>query len=236
MTALPWLDADDDDSPFPDPNEALIELDGLLAAGGSLRPKRLLRAYRLGIFPWFSGNQPILWWSPDPRAVLFPERLKVSRSLRKTLRGGAFKVTLDHAFDETIRACAAPRAEGEGTWITRSMISAYSRLHRLGHAHSVESWQEGRLVGGLYGIAIGQVFFGESMFSRVSDASKVALVTLVERLLSWGYQLIDVQQDTAHLRSLGAETLSRAEFLRLLERHCAKPPATQAWAASSVSK
>jgi leucyl/phenylalanyl-tRNA--protein transferase len=201
---------------FPDVSLALAEPAGLLAIGGSLAPDCLLRAYRRGIFPWFEDGQPILWWSPDPRLVLFPERLRVSRSLRKTLRNGGFQVSFDRGFSAVIRACGEPRAPGAGTWITTEMIDAYERLHRLGHAHSVEVWHEGKLVGGLYGVAIGRVFFGESMFHRRTDASKVAFVALVRQLSAAGFEMIDCQMETAHLRSLGAETLPRAEFVERL--------------------
>jgi leucyl/phenylalanyl-tRNA---protein transferase len=201
---------------FPPVDRALREPNGLLAVGGDLRPERLLEAYRRGIFPWYSQGQPILWWSPDPRAVLFPERIKVSRSLRKTLHKGVYAVTLDTAFEQVLEGCAAPRREGAGTWITREMKDAYSRLHRLGFAHSVECWTQGRLVGGLYGVAVRRIFAGESMFSMEPDASKVALVTLARKLEAWGYRLIDCQVYSEHLGRLGAENLPRREFLRLL--------------------
>ena len=211
---LPWLDPRDDSQPFPPPSRALTEPDGLLAAGGSLTPRRLLRAYRLGIFPWYSPGQPILWWSPNPRLVLFPECVRISRSLRKTIRKGLFAVTADTAFDQVIEACAGPRAGNPGTWITPEMHRAYGRLHRLGHAHSIETWRQGELAGGLNGVAVGRAFFGESMFSRASDASKVA---------------IDCQVRTAHLSSLGAVDIPRATFLQLLERHCPLPGREGAW-------
>lgn len=201
---------------FPDVALALSDPPGLLAVGGSLDPDCLLRAYRHGIFPWYENGQPILWWSPDPRLVLFPEHLRVSRSLRKTLRNGGFHVSFDRDFSAVIRACGEPRAPGVGTWITEDMIAAYERLHHLGHAHSVEVWHEGRLAGGLYGVALGRVFFGESMFHRRTDASKVALVALVRRLSAAGFAMIDCQMETSHLRSLGAETLPRAEFVEKL--------------------
>lgn len=192
--------------------------EGLLAMGGDLRVERLLEAYRHGIFPWYNEDQPILWWSPDPRAVLFPDHLKVSRSLRKTIRRGAFEVTLDTCFRDVMQACAEPREQHPrgGTWITPEMTDAYVRLHELGYAHAVETWQEGELVGGLYGVAVGGVFFGESMFSRRSDASKVALVWLVRQLQTWGFQMIDCQLPTAHLASLGVEELRRSDFLNHL--------------------
>lgn len=213
-----WLDARPPDAPFPPVELALREPNGLLAVGGDLSPQRLLRAYRQGIFPWYNAGQPILWWSPDPRLVLFPADLRISRSLRKTLRRGAFRVTLDADFEAVVAACAAPRADGQGTWITRDIAAAYARLHALGHAHSVEVWQQDRLVGGLYGVALGRVFFGESMFTRISDASKVAFVHLVGQLERWGYELIDCQVYTGHLASLGATLIPRAAFNARLDR------------------
>jgi leucyl/phenylalanyl-tRNA--protein transferase len=227
--------------------------EGLLAVGGDLSSERLLAAYRHGIFPWYNPGQPILWWSPDPRAVLYPEKLKISRSLRKTLKRGQLRVTFDSCFREVMLACAAPRrtrtyecrerhdsrdgggrtasgtavedAEsgreqypGGGTWITDDMVEAYVRLHEMGYAHSIETWHENRLVGGLYGVALGGVFFGESMFAREADASKVALVALVSKLREWGFVLIDCQVPSAHLTSLGAEAIPRSEFLNVLER------------------
>jgi leucyl/phenylalanyl-tRNA--protein transferase len=215
-----WIDPRDETLQFPDPSLALKEPNGLLAVGGDLAPERLIAAYQHGIFPWYNHNQPILWWSPDPRAVLFPARLKVSRSLRKTLRRRPFEVTADQAFAEVIAACSAPRKDASGTWITQAMKQAYIRLHQLGLAHSVECWREGKLLGGLYGVAIGRVFFGESMFSHASDASKVAFVYLVRQLQDWGYAAIDCQVHSAHLQSLGAETIPRAAFQELLGQWC----------------
>ncbi len=226
---LTLLDPDDPRQPFPPPAEALEEPNGLLAVGGDLSPKRLLQAYRLGIFPWYNPGEPILWWSPDPRLVLFPERLKVSRSLRKVLRRGEFQVSFDRAFEAVIDGCAAPRPYETETWITPEMRAAYVTLHRLGHAHSVECWYRGELAGGLYGVAIGQVFYGESMFYRRSDASKVAFVTLVEHLRRWRYRLIDCQVHTRHLQRFGAEEIPRARFTALLRRHCDEPCDLQAW-------
>lgn len=214
------LDPESEDCVFPDVTQALREPNGLLAVGGRLSPHCLLRAYRRGIFPWYSEEQPILWWSPDPRMVLFPDELRISRSLRKILRRGIYRVSVDRAFPEVIAACAAPRRDEPGTWITAEMEAAYCRLHRQGWAHSVEVWAGDELVGGLYGVAIGRIFFGESMFHRRSDASKVALVTLVERLRQWGYGLIDCQVATAHLASLGAREIPRARFVSLLDRLC----------------
>lgn len=214
---------------FPPVDGALTEPNGLLAVGGDLSPTRLLAAYRHGIFPWYNLGEPVLWWSPDPRLVLFPEKLKVSRSLRKTLQRGEFRVTFDQAFTQVINACAAPRKHGGGTWITPEMKAAYSRLHELGYAHSVESWYQEKLVGGLYGVAIGRVFFGESMFYRRTDASKAAFVTLVESLRRWQYALIDCQVRTNHLISLGAEEIPRRQFIRLLDKLCQMPCAETAW-------
>ena len=199
-------------TPFPPVSRALKSPNGLLAAGGDLSPSRLLDAYSKGIFPWFSEGDPILWWSPDPRMVLFPDELRVSRSLRKTVQRGVYETRFDTAFRAVIEACAAPRAGQMGTWILPEMVAAYTTLHDLGYAHSVESWREGELVGGLYGVALGRVFFGESMFSHAPDASKVALVKLVERLLAQQFRLIDCQQATAHLASLGAREVPRKVF------------------------
>jgi len=214
---------------FPSVKKALAEPEGLLAIGGCLSKRRLLNAYRHGIFPWYNPGEPILWWSPDPRLVVFPEHLIVSRSLRKTLRKNSFSVTFDKAFNEVINSCAKPRADDAGTWITADIKQAYNELHRLGIAHSVEAWQDGELVGGLYGVALGQVFFGESMFHSRTDASKVAFVTLVERLKCWGYQLIDCQVHTHHLTSLGAEEIDRDYFIQLLDRYCDMPAQPSAW-------
>ena len=216
-------------APFPDPALAETEPNGLLAVGGDLSPQRLRNAYRLGIFPWFSAGQPILWWSPDPRLVLFPDRLRISRSLRKTLRRGTFTVSLDRDFGAVIRACAAPRADADGTWIVPEMARAYERLHSVGLAHSAEVWRDGELVGGLYGVAIGRAFFGESMFSRASDASKVALAHLVRCSSAWGFALIDCQVYTPHLASLGAVEIPRAEFLQRLADAVDQPVAAGAW-------
>ena len=210
---IPWLRPGDPPDAFPPVDTALAEPDGLLCAGGDLAPARLLEAYRRGIFPWFSEGQPILWWSPDPRTVLYPAELKVSRSLGKTLRNRGFVVTLDRAFEEVMRRCADPAMRPEGTWISPQMQAAYQRLHELGHAHSFETWDGDRLVGGLYGVALGQVFFGESMFSVERDASKVALHALAQLLPSLGGRLIDCQVASAHLESLGARSIPRREFV-----------------------
>jgi len=205
-----------DDLRFP-PAE-LASREGLLAVGGDLRTERLLEAYRHGIFPWYNEDQPILWWSPDPRAVLFPDKLHISRSLKRTLRLGGFTVTLDTRFRDVLHGCAGPRAQypDGGTWITPAMAQAYLALHELGYAHSVETWREGQLVGGLYGVALGGMFFGESMFTRVPDASKVALVSLVRQLRTWGFLIFDCQQPSPHVKMLGAEEISRREFLQHL--------------------
>lgn len=214
-------------TPFPPVSAALVAPNGLLAVGGDLSPPRLIDAYRQGIFPWYSQGQPILWWSPDPRMVLFVDELRVSRSLRRRVRSGVFEVRIDTAFRAVVTACAqAPRGGQSGTWITADMIEAYDRLHRLGYAHSVESWRDGRLVGGLYGLALDRVFFGESMFADETDASKVALVALVAHLARLGVSVVDCQQETAHLTSLGARPIPRARFAGLLAElvHCTAPP------------
>lgn len=221
---IPWLDAD---AAFPPLDAALREPNGLLAAGADLSPARLIDAYRRGIYPWSSEGQPLLWWSPDPRMVLHVDEFRASRSLAKRLRRGEFDVRCDTAFDAVIEACArAPREGQQGTWITRDMIDAYSRLHGLGYTHSVEAWQDGDLVGGLYGLALGNVFFGESMFARATDASKVCLAALVAFLQQRGGRLIDCQQETAHLASMGARPIARATFARKLGEliHSNRPP------------
>jgi len=224
-----WLSNDPDDTTFPPTTAALPEPNGLLAAGGRLTPGRLLAAYRRGIFPWYEKGQPILWWTPDPRAVLVPEEMRITRSLAKTLRNGGFRVSADQAFPSVVEGCAAPRADA-GTWITDEMAQAYRRLHDLGHAHSIETWHQGSLAGGLYGVAIGRVFFGESMFSRKRDASKVALVHLVTRLREMGYGLIDCQLPTSHLASMGAHLVPRARFESMLEGLCSREPVGATWA------
>lgn len=215
-----WLDQE---TPFPDPRRALAEPNGLLAAGGDLSPERLLLAYRSGIFPWFEPAQPILWWSPDPRAVLHPERFRPSRSLAKALRQGRFSFSINRAFPQVMAGCAGPRRSQDGTWITGSMRSAYEELHRRGHAHSVETWQDGELVGGLYGLALGRIFFGESMFSRATDASKAALCHLVAFLREHGYLLIDCQVPNQHTLSLGVELMPREDYLAQLDRYVDVP-------------
>jgi leucyl/phenylalanyl-tRNA---protein transferase len=207
---LAWLNSDD---PFPPLSAALVEPNGLLAAGGDLTPERLVAAYRRGIFPWYSAGQPILWWSPDPRLVLYVDEFRTSRSLAKRVRRQEFEVRIDTAFRDVIDSCAqTPRDGQRGTWITSKMADAYCELHRRGYAHSVESWQKGRLCGGLYGMALGRVFFGESMFAWETDASKVALVHLIALLRAQGVPLVDCQQETSHLRSFGARPIARAAF------------------------
>lgn len=215
---------------FPPLERALRDPNGLLAVGGDLSAERLIQAYRHGCFPWYQAGQPILWWSPNPRTVLLPQELHVSRSLRKTLRQERFQVTFDHDFSAVIQACAGPRDYADGTWITPEMQAAYRELHRRGIAHSVEVWQNDNLVGGLYGLAIGQLFFGESMFSHVDNASKVGFTTLVRRLKQWGFVLIDCQMPTQHLQSLGARSISRSEFADYLKRYLDQP-STADWIA-----
>lgn len=221
MSELSWLSLNE--ISFPPVNTALEDPNGLLAVGGDLSPSRLIEAYRQGVFPWYDSTQPILWWSPDPRAVLLPENLKVSRSLKKTLRKGIFQITVDKAFERVIRSCAAPRINSSGTWITPEMQQAYCKLHRLGLAHSVETWHNDELVGGLYGVSIGSLYFGESMFSRVSDASKVAFVYLVKNLERFGCPLIDCQVPNDHLMSLGATEMPREQFVQFLDQYIDRP-------------
>lgn len=221
---LAWLGPDD---PLPEPSRAWHAPNGLLAASAHLSIERLLEAYHRGIFPWYSDGQPVLWWSPDPRMVLHLPELRVSRSLRKTLRAaqrdGRWRVTLDACFERVMHECAAPRAGQDGTWITADIAAAYGALHRQGAAHSVELWQDGQLAGGLYGVSIGRMFFGESMFAHVSDASKVALWSLVELLREHEFSVLDCQQNTAHLASLGAREISRVSFLQQVAELAAQP-------------
>jgi leucyl/phenylalanyl-tRNA--protein transferase len=205
------------DISFPPIEQALRSPNGLLAAGGDLSSARLLQAYRRGIFPWFSEGEPILWWSPEPRMVLFPNEFKVSHSLRKTLRNGHHEVRIDSAFEQVMRACAAPREGANGTWIHEEMIAAYCDLHRMGYAHSVETWMNGELAGGLYGMALGRMFYGESMFSRRTDASKIALAHLAAQLEKWNFGMIDCQMNTPHLTSLGAREIPRKDFITRLQ-------------------
>jgi leucyl/phenylalanyl-tRNA--protein transferase len=230
---IAWLQADDPPDAFPPVEQALREPDGLLCAGGDLSPARLLEAYRRGIFPWYSTGQPILWWSPDPRAVLIPAEMKISRSLRKSLRNRGYEYSLNRAFGEVIEHCADQRLRPEGTWISAEMSHAYRRLHELGYAHSVEIWDEGRLAGGLYGLALGKVFFGESMFNRARDASKVALVYLAQEASRRGYEMIDCQLRSDHLSRLGARDMPREEFVRRLERAVTVLAPDRSWAVAS---
>jgi leucyl/phenylalanyl-tRNA---protein transferase len=216
VKTITWLSPQDAPEWFPPLEQALEEPSGLLAAGGDLSPERLLAAYRRGIFPWYSPGQPVLWWSPDPRAVLFPEEFHCTRSLAKTLRNGGFTAAIDRDFTAVIDGCAAPRAASPGTWITSEMRAAYLKLHRLGYAHSVETWRGAALVGGLYGVRLGGVFFGESMFSRERDASKVALAHLVAVCQRNSLAVIDCQLPSRHLSSLGARTIPRSQFQALL--------------------
>jgi len=218
---LTWLKRNE--LTFPPLAKALREPDGLLAAGGDLSPERLVAAYRHGCFPWYQDGQPLLWWSPDPRTVLFPDELHVSRSMAKLLRQGRYRVSFDQDFAAVIRACAAPRTYADGTWITDNMQTAYIDLHARGLAHSVEVWEGDQLVGGLYGLAMGQLFFGESMFSRADNASKVGFTRLVEHLRDAGFALIDCQMPTQHLQSLGARSISRTEFAGYLTRYLDQP-------------
>jgi leucyl/phenylalanyl-tRNA--protein transferase len=228
---IAWLEGQ---APFPSVSEALTEADGapgLLAAGGDLSPQRLLMAYRQGIFPWFSEGQPILWWSTDPRMVLYTDRFLISASLKKTLRkvhksmmsDGRWQVRFDTAFEQVMRACAEPRRDSAGTWISEEIIAGYCALHRMGFAHSSECWLDGQLVGGAYGVSIGRMFYGESMFAQVSDASKIALAYLVRFLNHNGVKLIDCQQETSHLASLGAVPIPRSEFIRHVQFTVAQP-------------
>ena len=218
-----------DNMPFPPVDQALDKPNGLLAVGGNLSPERLLDAYRHGIFPWFNTDEPVLWWSPDPRMVLFPQEFKVSRSLRKTLRNKQYEVRADSAFEQVMRACAEPREGQDGTWIHEEMIAAYTALHRMGHAHSIETWIDGELAGGLYGIAIGHMFYGESMFSRRTDASKIALAHLAKQLARWNFGMIDCQMNTHHLASLGAREIPRTEFIVRLRELIHYPDIASPW-------
>jgi leucyl/phenylalanyl-tRNA--protein transferase len=223
---IPWLRPGD---PFPPVERALAEPSGLLAAGADLSPATLLEAYCHGIFPWYSAGEPILWWSPDPRMVLDPRRVKISRSLARRLRNADYEVRLDSAFDRVVLACAQPRAGQHGTWIVPEMRAAYGELHRIGYAHSVETWMDGELAGGLYGVAIGRAFYGESMFSRATDASKIALAHLARYLDLHGFAGIDCQMSTPHLASLGAREVPRDEFVAALSEWVRQPGAAGRW-------
>src|SRR5262245_51195815 len=226
MSSIPWLDSHD---PFPPVDHALIEPNGLLAAGGDLSPERLLDAYARGIFPWFNDDDPVLWWSPDPRMVLPLSEVRISRSLRRTIRSAKFRVSADTEFAAVVAGCAEPRVDQSGTWITKDMASAYERLFDMGYAHSIEAWSGDLLAGGLYGVALGRMFFGESMFARRSDASKVALVFLARQLARWGFELIDCQMSTAHLASLGAREISRPAFVGRVRQLVREPAAPSPW-------
>ena len=219
MNDTPIYLPDNFSGPFPSVQFALTEPDGLLAVGGNLKPETLLQAYSQGIFPWYSDDQPILWWSPNPRCVLYPKKLKISRSLKKTLNKNIYEIKVDTAFREVMQACAAPRKNDEGTWIDNDMLQAYYKLHELGYAHSIECWNNNELVGGLYGIEIGHVFFGESMFSKQTDASKVALEYLCN---TRNPKLIDVQVYSEHMESLGAELIDREKFIEQVNSYCRK--------------
>lgn len=225
MPDIPWLENDND--PFPDVELALTEPDGLLALGGCLTVERLIDAYHRGIFPWYEEGQPVLWWSPDPRCVLYPDQMHVSRSLKKILRNNRYHVTFDTAFTEVIANCATLRSDQEGTWITSNLLTAFKQLHNMGIAHSVEVWtltdEQSQLVGGLYGIAMGRVFFGESMFSRRTDTSKVALSHLCKQLQAWNFNLIDCQVDSEHMQSLGAVNITRPQFISHLKQYIDNP-------------
>jgi len=228
---IPWLSQA---VHFPPVENALTEPNGLLVAGGDLAPKRLLAAYRRGIFPWYSEGEPILWWSPDPRMVLVPNEFKISRSLAKKLRAGQYEVRADSVFARVVAACAAPRGEKSGTWISAEMQAAYVRLHEQGYAHSVETWIDGKLQGGLYGIAIGRVFYGESMFAAATDASKIALAHLCRHLELQGFAVIDCQMNTAHLASLGAREIRRCDFIAGLARWTTEGNAARRWPSDAL--
>ena len=223
---IPFLEPAD---PFPPVEQAMRDPNGLLAAGADLSPQRLLDAYVHGIFPWFGEEDPLLWWSPDPRMVLFLDELHVSRSLRRVIRSGRYEVRFDTAFRDVVLACGEPRAGQDGTWITPAMIEAYTTLWRLGYAHSIESWTDGELAGGLYGVAIGRMFYGESMFTRRTDASKVAFVGTVRQLRRWGFGLIDCQMPTMHLASLGGREIPRDTFLERISRLVVQPEVPSPW-------
>ncbi|TPG05920.1 leucyl/phenylalanyl-tRNA--protein transferase [Rhodanobacter glycinis] len=229
MKRLPLLDPDVTDR-FPDPRDALTDPNGLLAFGGDLSPQRLLAAYSRGIFPWYGEREPILWWSPDPRCVFRTESLSVNRSLRRQLSGKHWRLTIDHAFDAVIRACAAPRAGDSGTWLVPAMIDAYGQLHQLGYAHSVEVWDDERLVGGIYGVAMGRLFCGESMFSAESGGSKIALVAIARLLREMDFPLIDTQVSNPHTLGLGAIEMPRAQFLQEVARLSQLPGRVGSWA------
>ena len=229
MRSLCWLSQSGPVDVFPSPEDALAEPNGLLAAGGDLSSERLLAAYSRGIFPWYEQGQPILWWSPDPRAVLWLDALRISRSLRRSIAKRGFAFRVDTAFERVVAACAEPRRYGGGTWITSEMAEAYTRLHRQGFAHSFETWAGDSLVGGLYGVAVGRLFFGESMFTRVTDASKVALVHAAQFLRTKGIDFVDCQVASAHTVSLGVVEMPRKAFLREVAERCRPPLTPQVW-------
>lgn len=227
---LPWLDPDDESFPFPDASSALKDPEGLVAAGGDLSPKRVLRAYREGIFPWYEEDQPILWWSPNPRGIIYPKKFIAHKRLLRTLKKKKWLITYDNSFTEVMEACAEPRTNSRGTWITPDMLQAYTLLHQLGHAHSIEVRDHNNyLIGGVYGVAIGSIFFGESMFSRETDTSKVALLYLCAYLDTWGYKMIDTQLSSNHLSSLGGIDIPREEYLYILHRLTKKSVDQEAW-------
>lgn len=231
---IPWLESTD---AFPPLERALVEPNGLLCAGGDLSPQRLVQAYRQGIFPWYAKGEPVLWWSPDPRMILVPSEFKVSRSLRRTLRAGGYRIRLDSHFQDVIRACARTRRKGQaGTWITAEMQAAYGTLHELGFAHTVETWVDDKLAGGLYGLAIGKMFYGESMFSHATDASKIALAHLTRFLDEQSFGLIDCQMNTPHLASLGARQIPRNEFIANLRKLTAIPPQHGRWPSDGATR
>lgn len=232
--ALYWIDPDSPPDNFPPATSALSQPDGLLCFGGDLDSERLLNAYRRGIFPWYSEGQPIMWWSPAPRCVIYPQELVIRRSLKKSMKNAGFQFSINQAFAQVIEACAQPRGEEQGTWITSDMVSAYIQLHQQGHAHSTEIWFDGELVGGLYGIAIGRVFFGESMFAQKRDASKVALACMVHFLDRHNFKLIDAQVTSSHLLSLGAREINRTQFLNELDSYCAVENDIQLWQTERV--
>lgn len=226
---LHWLDPHDPEQRFPPLHLAMREPNGLLAIGGDLSLTRLIRAYSQGIFPWYNPDEPILWWSPDPRAILVPEHLKVSRSMAKRLKKNDYAVTLDAAYAQVLDGCAAPRGPGQGTWLGADMKAAYQQMYRHGYSHSLEVWREGRLIGGLYGVSVGRMFFGESMFSRQTDASKIGFYWLCRQLQTWRFKLIDCQIASAHLRTLGAVEISRERFARALHDAASMPGRTGLW-------
>jgi leucyl/phenylalanyl-tRNA--protein transferase len=232
--ALYWIDPDSPPGNFPPVSSALSQPDGLLCFGGDLSSERLLNAYSRGIFPWYSEGQPIMWWSPAPRCVIYPKELVIRRSLKKSLRNAGFRFSIDQAFAQVIQACAKPRDDEAGTWITTDMLHAYTKLHQQGHAHSAEIWSDNELVGGLYGVAIGRVFFGESMFALKRDASKVALACMARFLDRHGFAIIDAQVTSSHLLSLGAREIERELFISELNQHCALENDIQVWQTEPV--